>query len=172
MNIKKIVKISLVAGLYTCISIAAAPLSFGVIQVRLSEVLSILPVFSKIYIYGLTIGCFLTNTIGAFMGINIAGFLDIIIGTAATFLACWLTYLLRNFTIKSLPIPAILPPILVNAIFIGYELSYVINGGFLLPAFLITALQIAVGQTIALTVSIFLFKFFVKTNIQDKLKEE
>lgn len=171
LSIKKITKIGVVAAIYTAISIVAAPISFGSIQVRVAESLTILPVFSKTHIYGVTLGCFLTNIIGAFMGVNIAGFLDVFVGTSATLIAAYSTYALRNIKIKGLPILSAVPPVLINAIFIGYELSFVINGGFLLPAFLLTAFQVAVGQVISLTVAMLLFKFFVNTNIGDELKD-
>ncbi|MBR7132933.1 MAG: QueT transporter family protein [Clostridia bacterium] len=128
------------AGLtYLC---NAFGLAYGQIQLRLSEVLTILPVFTSAAIPGLTIGCFLAN-IGSF---NAA---DMVFGTAATLAAAVLTYFLKDFRIKGLPILAFLPPVLVNAIVIGLEIAF-----FFMPeadffwAFVISGLQVGLGQLI------------------------
>ena len=81
------VRIAMIAAVYTVVSLALAPISYGNIQVRIAEALTILPLLYKPSIYGVTLGCFLTNLLGAFMGVNPTGFIDAIIGTLATFLA-------------------------------------------------------------------------------------
>lgn len=117
-------------------------LAYGPIQLRVSEILTVLPVFTPAAIPGLTIGCFLAN-IGSF---NVA---DLIFGTLATFIAAILTYYLRNFKIKGLPILALLPPVIVNAIIIGIEIAI-----FFMPqeafiwSFVISGLQVGLGQLI------------------------
>ena len=121
---------------------AAFGMAYGPIQLRISEVLTILPVFTPAAIPGLTVGCFLAN-LGSF---NAA---DLIFGTLATFIAAVLTYLLKKFTIKGIPWLAFLPPVLVNAVIIGIEIAI-----FFLPdeasiwGFLISAFQVGLGQLI------------------------
>ena len=56
---EKIVIIAVVAALYAALTLALSPISFGPIQFRVSEVMTLLPLFGKGYIISLTIGCFL-----------------------------------------------------------------------------------------------------------------
>lgn len=148
MNTRTLTRGSLIAACYTAMTLFLFPISFGVAQFRVSESLTILPIYGKIPIWGVTVGCFLANTIGFFMGVNIAGPLDIIVGTTASFLAAIATYKLRNIKIKGLPVLATIPPILINAVFIGAELTVVTTGHFTLSAFLLIAAQVALEQLI------------------------
>ena len=94
--------IAMIASVYTVVSLVLAPISFGNIQIRIAEGLVLLPLLSKHSIYGVVLGCFLTNLIGALMGVNILGFLDVFIGTFATLIAAYLTYHLKDITIKNI----------------------------------------------------------------------
>ena len=117
-------------------------LAYGPIQLRVSEVLTLLPIFTPAAIPGLTIGCFIAN-IGSF---NI---LDMVFGTLATLIAALLTYILKDITFKGLPLLAALPPVLVNALVIGLEISlFFLPEGASLWGFVISALQVGVGQFI------------------------
>lgn len=137
-----------IAALYVAMTVLLQPLGFGPIQCRLSEVLTILPVYTHAAIPGLTVGCFLSNLIGLSTGANPAGGWDLILGTAATGIAAWMTYILRNVRWCNLPIVATLPPIVLNALIVGAEL-YVVYGGF--PLITHMAL-VALGQLVACTV--------------------
>ncbi len=117
-------------------------LSYGPIQVRFSEALTILPLFTPAAIPGLTIGCFIAN-IGSFNPI------DMIFGTFATFLAAVLTYLTRKIIFKKLPLLPILFPVIVNAFIIGLELALFYLNGFTFAGFVISALEVGTGQLIA-----------------------
>lgn len=143
-KIEFIITGALIAAAYAGLTYlsAAFGLAYGSIQLRVSEVLTILPVFTPAAIPGLTVGCFLAN-LGSF---NVA---DLIFGTLATLIAAVLTYLLKNITVKGIPWLAFLPPVLVNAIIIGIEIAI-----FFLPekafiwAFLISAAEVGLGQLI------------------------
>ncbi len=87
-------------------------LANGVIQVRLSEALTILPFFTPAAIPGLTIGCLLSNILTG------CALPDIIFGTLATLLGAFGSYYLRNF--KYL---VALPPILANIIIVPIVLQ-------------------------------------------------
>ena len=118
-------------------------LSYGPIQVRFSEALTVLPLFTPAAIPGLTIGCFIAN-IGSF------NLLDMIFGTFATFIASVLTYLLRNIKFKKLPLLPILPPVIINAVIIGLEIAFFfLPEGFTFYGFLLSGAQVGVGQLIA-----------------------
>ncbi len=117
-------------------------LAYGPIQLRVSEVLTVLPVFTPAAIPGLTVGCFISN-IGSFNA------LDLIFGTAATLIAAILTYYLRNIKFKNLPLLAFLPPVLVNAIVIGFEIAwFFLPEGYSFWGFIISGLQVGIGQLI------------------------
>ena len=78
---KKITRIGVVAALYATITLVLGSISYGPIQFRISEVMTLLPLFGKEYILSLTIGCFLANVIGPY------GVPDIILGTLATLIS-------------------------------------------------------------------------------------
>ena len=103
-----------IAALYVALSMAAAALglSSGVIQVRFSEALCILPCFTPAAIPGVTVGCFLTNVIAG------GEPLDMIFGTVATLIGAVGTYLLR----KNRWLAAV-PPILANVLIIPWVLQ-------------------------------------------------
>lgn len=117
-------------------------LAYGPIQLRVSEVLTILPVFTPAAIPGLTVGCFIAN-IGSFNAV------DLIFGTAATLIAAILTYLLRKIEFKGIPLLAMLPPVLVNAIIIGFEIAwFFLPEGYSFWGFVISGFQVGLGQLI------------------------
>ena len=131
----------MIAALYTVATLVLAPLSFGNIQFRASEALTLLPVFTASAVPGLTIGCIISNAVGVAMGSNIAGWLDVIFGSLATLLAAILTRMLRNIQVKGIPLLAILPPVLLNALIVGGELAVV----YKLP-FWLCALEVGAGE--------------------------
>lgn len=139
-------KSAVIAALYVALGIIFAPIAFGPVQLRVAEAFTLLPVFTPAAIWGVTLGCGISNAYGFFMGMNMLGALDIIIGSFATLIAAYMTYALRRIKWRGLPILAPIPPILVNAVIIGAELSFVLTGGFNLPVFLLNAAQVALGQ--------------------------
>lgn len=143
-NTQKLVRTAAIAAIYAAVSLVLAPISYGTVQVRISEALTLLPMFSPFGIVGVTLGCFITNLIGMFTGANILGGLDVLFGTSATFLAALLTYALRK---KSVWLAA-LPPVIINAVVIGLELAFVIEGNFA-AVFALQALSVGAGQLIA-----------------------
>lgn len=106
---------ALIAVLYIVLTYISAlfNLSSGVIQLRLSEALCILPIFTPAAIPGLAIGCLLSNL---FTGSII---IDIIFGSIATLIGAIFTRLLRRHTI-----PSLLSPILSNTVIIPIILKY------------------------------------------------
>jgi len=149
ITLSSLVKIAMIAALYSTVSLVLAPFSFGNIQVRVAEGLTLLPLISPLAIFGLTLGCFITNFVGVIMGANILGMMDVFIGTFATLIAALLTYKLRNITIKGFTFLSSLMPIVINAVIIGAELAYVFAPEFTFTYFAIFALEVAIGQTIA-----------------------
>ncbi|MFA9381928.1 MAG: QueT transporter family protein [Acetanaerobacterium sp.] len=144
----KLAQAAMIAALYAALTLALAPLSFGQVQIRFAEALTLLAVFSVTNIYGLAVGCLLANGIGFVMGVNILGGFDMLFGTLATLLAAIISYALRDVRIGRLPVLAALSPVLVNAVVIGGELSVLFTNSLAPVPFLTNAAFVAVGQLI------------------------
>ena len=127
----------MIAALYTVLTYFAAILNLasGAIQVRFSEALTILPVFSPWAIPGLTLGCFLGNlTIGS-------PAMDLWLGPVATLIGAIGTRLLKKF-----PYLAWIPPVLSNAIIVPFILREAYAVG---DAWWYLALTVGAGEVIA-----------------------
>lgn len=140
-NTKKLVLTALIAAAYAVTTLVIAPFSFGPVQFRASEVLTILPVFTPYAIPGLTIGCIIANFFSPF------GIIDVIFGALATLIAAVLSYLVRNIKFKEFPILAPLFPIISNGIIIGAVTSVMANLD--INGFLINAAFIAISEAIS-----------------------
>jgi len=114
MKTKHVIQAAVIAAVYAALTIALAPLSYGVMQVRVSEALTVLPFFTPAAIPGLFVGCLISNILGPY------GLVDMFFGSAATLLGAIGSYMLRN---KPLLVP--LPPVILNGIMIGPMLYYV-----------------------------------------------
>ena len=134
-NTKFLVQAAVIAALYASLTILLMPISYGVMQIRVSEVLTILPAFTPAAIPGLLIGCFVANMVGPY------GVLDMVIGSAATLLAAVASYKLRN---RPYLVP--LPPVLANGILVGGMLYFAYGVPFSLPACI---LWVALGEGLA-----------------------
>ncbi len=137
-----ITQAAVIAALYVALTYVSNSLglAYNAIQFRLSEILTVLPVFTPAAIPGLVIGCIIANLSSPF------GVIDIICGSVATLLAAVCTYKLRNVTVKGIPVPATLPPVLFNGLIIGLEIWYL---GDRTPAlFFISALEVSAGQLV------------------------
>ena len=144
-NTQTFAKIAMIAAIYTVVSLVLAPFSYGNIQVRIAEALTILPLIYRPSIAGVTLGCFLTNLIGAMMGVNPTGMIDAVVGTAATLFAAILTYQLRDRKIAGIPVPSLLMPVIFNFFFVGMELSVLYFEGNVWLGLLIMGTEVAIG---------------------------
>lgn len=165
MNTKTFTRVGMIAAVYTVVSLFLAPLSYGNIQVRFAEALTLLPLIYQPSIWAVTLGCFLTNLLGAMMGVNPTGFLDAIVGTFATGLAAYLTYYFRNHTIKGIPFLSIIQPVIINGIIIGIELGFILFPDNVLMGSIICGLEVAAGEIIAVLVGYALIKVLKDRNI-------
>lgn len=149
---------AIIAAVYAALTYFGAffGLSYGPIQLRFSEVLTILPIFTPAAIPGLTIGCFIAN-IGSF------NLLDMVFGTLATLIAAILTRLFKDIKFKGIPLLSLFPPVIVNALIIGLEIAiFFLPEGLSVYGFLISALQVGTGQLIVCYVLGIPFYFTVK----------
>lgn len=127
---------ALIAAVYVALTYVFAPISFGAIQFRIAEALTILPIFTPAAIPGLFVGCFVGNILGG------AVLPDIIFGSIATLIGAVFTYLLR----KKSPFIAVLPPILSNTIIIPFILYYVYGVEMFFPLIMLTVCIGEVGS--------------------------
>lgn len=158
---------AIVAALYTAVTLVVYPFSFGYLQIRISEALTILPFYMPEAIVGLFIGCIISN----FFSPNII-ILDVIFGSIATLLASLLTYLCSKLGNKLGRWLAPLPPVLINAVVIGLvlALSTTNNGeGSFYTVFLFNALTVGAGQLVA-CYGLGIPLSFILDKIKDKIK--
>lgn len=122
MNIRYLTKASLIAAIYIVLvllqllPVPLASLTFGPIQLRLAEGLTLLPLVESAAVPGLFVGCLLANLLLApYSGF---GLIDIIGGSLVTLLAAYLTSKMKTkFT-------AILPPVILNGLIVSIWVSY------------------------------------------------
>lgn len=134
---KALARTAIIAVAYYAITIMLPTLSYGVLQFRVGEALTLLPIVFPESVIGLTIGCFLANITSPF------GWPDMLFGTLATLMSGLLTAAIGK-TIKTgkLVVKCLvgaLPPILINAFMLplvwfmfGLEEIYWINVALML----------------------------------------
>jgi uncharacterized membrane protein len=105
---------AMIAAAYVVLTVAFAPFSFKEIQIRISESLTILPMFTPAAVPGLAVGCLLANILGG------AVLADIIFGSLATLLGAVGTRMLRDRK----PVLAVIPPIVANMLIVPFVLRY------------------------------------------------
>ncbi len=140
MKLRKTVTAAVIAAVYAALTLILLPLSFGAVQCRISEVLTVLPLFTPVGIPGLTLGCFVSNIFSTVTPV------DMIFGTLATFIAAVLTRCFRNVKIWKIPFLSLLAPVVVNAVIIGLEITLFVSGNASFTAFLISAGSVGLGQ--------------------------
>jgi uncharacterized membrane protein len=113
---------SMIAALYLLFTLLTWQFASGVIQLRLSEALAVLPYFTPAAIPGLTVGCLLANLISG------CAPWDVVFGTLATLLGAVFAWLLRK---RALLVP--IPNILSNTLIIPFVLRYVYGAPDALP---------------------------------------
>jgi len=141
-NSKSLVIASVIAAFYASFSIILAPISFGIIQFRIAEAFTILPLIMPESIFGVTLGCLIANTWGVTSGANILGAVDIVIGTLCTYIAAKLTAKANNKLI------APIPPVVINAVFIGMEITYAEVGKIWSKLLLLNILKIGIEEAV------------------------
>ncbi|MCH4153471.1 MAG: QueT transporter family protein [Mageeibacillus sp.] len=117
-RIKFIVNNGIIAALYVVLTLPFAQIAYGPLQVRLAELMTVLPAFSIATLPGITLGCFLANLFNP----NNLGPVDIICGTLATLIAGVLSYLIG----KKNKMFGIIPPVVVNGLVVGGYLPFLL----------------------------------------------
>ena len=147
-----------IAAMYVVLTFvsAIAGLSSGVIQLRLSEALTVLPIFSKAAVPGLFVGCFIANFLTG------APMWDVILGSLATLLGAIGTRAFRKHK-WSAPIF----PIMSNALIIPFVLQYVYQ---FKAAYFYFMFTVGIGEILSCGIlGILLIKLFERTGVSDTL---
>lgn len=128
-----------IAAVYTVLTLVFAPVSFGPVQFRISELLCILPFFTPAAVPGLFVGCLLSNILCGAAG------LDIVFGSLATLIGAVGSLYLGKIN-KWL---VCLPPILSNTIIIPWVLRFAYGSTDLIPVAMAT---VGIGEILAIGV--------------------
>ncbi len=145
---------AMIAALYVALTYLSSVfgLSSGAIQLRISEALTILPIFFPEAVIGLTVGCLLSNIlVGSVLW-------DVVFGTLATLIGALGARFLRNLPHK-LKWLATVPTILSNAVIVPFVLiyAYMLEGAYFY--FLFT---VFVGEFISAGIFGSLLYYFIK----------
>ena len=130
------VQAAMIAAIYVVLTVLFAPFSFGHIQLRLSEALTVLPYFTPAAIPGLAIGCLIGNTIGG------AILPDIVFGSIASLIGAIITYLLRKQSKFLAPVG----PIAANTVIVPFVLYYAYGINLPIPFQMLT---VGIGEIIS-----------------------
>ena len=138
-NVTYLTQAAMIAAIYVVLTYVFAPFSFGEVQIRISEALTILPLFTPAAVPGLFVGCLIGNILGG------AILPDIIFGSIATLIGAIGTYYLK----EQKPVLATLPPILSNIVIVPLVLRY--GYGVTLPIPLMW-LTVGAGEVVSCTI--------------------
>ncbi|NLY55387.1 MAG: QueT transporter family protein [Firmicutes bacterium] len=144
MPLRGLLRAAIIAALYVILVWLLAPVSFGPIQFRLAEALTLLPMLYVEAVPGLFVGVLLANLLGGL------GLWDVFGGSLVTLLAAYITWRFRHK-----PVIAILSPIVCNAFLISLYLHYI----FTLPYWVMVLSIGASEAVVVLLAGVPLFKF-------------
>lgn len=127
---------AMIAAIYVVLTVVFAPFSFGEVQVRVAEALTVLPFFTPAAIPGLFIGCLIGNIIGG------AILPDIIFGSLATLIGALFTYWLKEKNKYLAPVP----PIVANTVIVPFILRYAYGVPLPIPFMMLT---VGIGEVLS-----------------------
>jgi uncharacterized membrane protein len=145
MSVRSVAIGGVVAAAYAGLTLWLHPFSYGPIQVRVSEALTVLPFIEPSAVWGLFVGCLLANLFSP------AGLWDLLAGSGCTLVAAFLTWKLSH-TGKLWLAP--LPPVLVNAFGVSAYLQFLLEPPripFLanVPTYFLFVITIGAGEIVA-----------------------
>lgn len=143
---RDIARNAIVAALYAVLALITYPVSFGLYQFRLAEILVFLCFFRRDYVFGLTIGCAIVNLFSFELGP-----IDALIGSLATLIACLLVSFCKHLWVAGII------PVIVNGFVVGFELYYFLS----IPFWTATAF-VALGELGAMIIGYIIFMLLKK----------
>lgn len=140
---RKLIISAVIAAIYAALTLWLAPISYGPVQSRLSEVMVLLAFIDPFYIWGLTVGCLIANGLGPDAVSNI------IYGVPATFISVvCIAYMGKYFRNTKWGVyVASLFPVVFNGVIIGWMLNKLFNAPLIL-----TMVQVGIGEFFAVSI--------------------
>ena len=127
---------AMIAAIYVVLTVIGASFAFGPVQIRFSEALTILPVFTPAAVPGVFLGCLISNIVaGALLP-------DIVFGSLATLIGAVFTWMLRDKNKYLAP----LPPIMANTLIVPLVLKYAYMEPFSIPFMMLT---VGIGEIVS-----------------------
>lgn len=151
-SIKNMTITSVTAALYIIMTMCLAPISYGVFQFRISEMMNLLAFLNPIYAPGIILGCFISNMYSPF------GIMDVIFGTFATAITMFFITKTKNLFIATL-----WPTIF--SFFIGIEIAIINHFPINFTEFNMDLLLGIFTESIFITFSVMVGEFVVMTII-------
>ena len=132
----------IIAALYVAMTLAVAPFGYGEVQVRISEMLCVLPYFTPAAVPGLFIGCLISNLL------SIKGMIwaDVVFGTLATLLGAICAYLIGRSKTKLALVLTPIPNVIFNTIAVPLVIKFGYGSDY---ALWLIAIFILAGETIS-----------------------
>lgn len=137
-HVTTMVQAALIAAVYAILTLIFAPISYGPVQFRISEALTILPYFTSAAIPGVTVGCLISNIL---IGSPLP---DIVFGTLATLIGAVFSRMLKKY--KYL---VCVPPVLSNSLIIPWVLKFAYGAEDMVPFMMLT---VGIGEVLAVGV--------------------
>lgn len=148
--VRTITRNAIVAAIYFLLTFATASIGSGVIQIRIAEALVLLCFFRRDFVFGITLGCLLSNLFSPIFP------WDLLIGTAATLVSCLLVSFCKHLLLSAFI------PVIINAFAVGSEFAFIASNEY---AFWPSVGFIAIGEFISVCViGYLLFHFFLRKN--------
>ncbi|MBR4953704.1 MAG: QueT transporter family protein [Oscillospiraceae bacterium] len=191
LSARKMAFAAVVAAVYAALTMSLGFMSYGNIQFRIAEALSILPFFFPVTTWGLFLGCLIANLMSP------VGVADVVFGSLATLMSCLCIQALGSKTRDTTEpflrsdaqqnaqthswlrcILACLMPVVWNALIIGAMLAVMTSAGGIetaMPLFGIYALEVGAGEfAVMFIIGLPLMRIFPKKkyfrHLEEKLK--
>jgi uncharacterized membrane protein len=161
-NVLSLARGGMIAALYVALTYAAAlvGLSSGAIQLRLSEMLTVLPAFLPEAVPGLYIGCLIANLL------TTGNIYDILLGSLATLIGAIGARMLR----KAHPLLITLPTVIANALIVPLVIILSAGGEETFASFPYFALTVGIGEFLSAGVlGFFAHRIIEKNKLLPKL---
>ena len=138
---KSLTRAAMIAAFYCVLTLLFQPISYGPVQFRISEALTLLPVLCAEAVPGLTIGCLLANLLGG------APWYDVVFGSLATFLAAACTRKVREIPAAGAAMPVLFNGLIVGpVVYLAY--SHIPGAAHSIPLLLKDIGSVAVGEAV------------------------
>ena len=138
-----IARSALCAALYASLTLACLPLSYGMVQFRISEVMTLLVFFNPGYVPSLLIGCFVANLLGP------GGIVDAVFGTCASLFAFLWIITARKIKNEKVALFVSAAGPVVSSFIIAFEMKFALQDPL---SFWLWFFYVAIGQAVVLYV--------------------